>query len=83
MTVEHDLLSSLIKSTQDEATSKITAGIKVQSLLTSDLGAPLPLHISLSRPIGFATEQKDLFLTSMEENIASSGIRPYVDIKSW
>jgi len=51
---------------------------KLHSFLTSDLGAPLPLHISLSRPIGFATEQKDAFLASLEIAIKSSRIRPSV-----
>jgi len=54
-----------------------TESAKLHSFLTSDLGAPLPLHISLSRPIGFATEQKDAFLASLQYAIKSSGIRPF------
>jgi len=48
---------------------------EIHSFLTSDLGAPLPLHISLSRPIGFATEQKDSFVDSLQSAIKTSGIR--------
>jgi hypothetical protein len=59
-----------------EMDSGILGGSKMGSLLISDLGAPLPLHISLSRPIGFTTDQKDLFLASLLEGIAASGIRP-------
>jgi hypothetical protein len=66
-------LSTLI-STLKETTAK--EGAKIHSFLISDLGAPLPLHISLSRPIGFATEQKDAFLSSLEHALESSGIRP-------
>jgi hypothetical protein len=50
----------------------------VHTFLKSDLGAPLPLHISLSRPIGFPTEKKDHFLSSLQRVIASSTIRPCV-----
>jgi hypothetical protein len=48
----------------------------MHSLLTSELAAPLPLHISLSRSIGFATERKDDFVVAVERIIQSSGIRP-------
>ncbi|TAQ83612.1 hypothetical protein B7494_g8059 [Chlorociboria aeruginascens] len=51
--------------------------IDINSLLTSDLDVPLPLHISLSRSIGLSTEQKDAFIISLEKAIQSSGIRPF------
>ena len=50
--------------------------VKIHSFLTSDLGVPLPLHISLSRPIVFATQQKEDFVTSLDRAIKGSGIRP-------
>lgn len=73
-TTENAVLSKVI-STLKDATPKGDA--KLHSFLTSDLGAPLPLHISLSRSIGFSTEQKDAFLSSLEHAIKTSGIRPF------
>ncbi|KAE8451056.1 hypothetical protein EG329_004728 [Mollisiaceae sp. DMI_Dod_QoI] len=66
------LVSSLKAYTLPEATN-----LRAQSFLTSDLGTPLPLHISLSRPIGLSTEQKDDFVASLDRAIKSSAIRPF------
>lgn len=49
----------------------------VNSLLASDMGATLPLHISLSPPIGLLTAQKDVFLETATNSITSSTIRPF------
>ncbi|KAF4635444.1 hypothetical protein G7Y89_g2654 [Cudoniella acicularis] len=74
-TSESESLSKLISIMQQGLPSSDKP--KIHSFLTSDLGAPLPLHISLSRPIGFPTELKDDFVTSLERTIKSSGIRPF------
>jgi hypothetical protein len=68
-------LTNLISILKDKL-SPVNENSGIHSFLTSDLGAPLPLHISLSRPIGFATEQKDAFVDSLQRVIKSSGIRP-------
>ncbi|APA09655.1 hypothetical protein sscle_05g044250 [Sclerotinia sclerotiorum 1980 UF-70] len=70
-TIEFRLLSSLI--------SKVVSlkRFEIQTFLTSDLGVPLPLHVSLSRAIGFSKDVKDSFLNSFEQAIKSSGIRPF------
>ncbi|KAH6669325.1 U6 snRNA phosphodiesterase Usb1 [Halenospora varia] len=73
---ESEALSKLTSFMQPELAPSNNA-TKIHSFLTSDLGVPLPLHISLSRPIGFVTEQKDEFVTSIVQAIKSSRIRPF------
>lgn len=68
---ESDLLSTLIS--RAVASDK---SLKVHTFLTSDLGVALPLHVSLSRAIGFPKDVKDTFLTSFEQDMKISGIRP-------
>ncbi|KAH0539089.1 hypothetical protein FGG08_004327 [Glutinoglossum americanum] len=46
-------------------------------LESSDLGTPLPLHISLSRPVVLTTEQRQNFAGSLQEVIENSGVRPF------
>jgi hypothetical protein len=50
----------------------------VHSLLHSDLGAQLPLHISLSRPVVLRTEQRAPFTELLQKVIHDSHISPYV-----
>ncbi|KGO71491.1 Uncharacterized protein family UPF0406 [Penicillium italicum] len=46
----------------------------VHSLLHSDLGAQLPLHISLSRPVILRTEQRALFTEALQKAIHDSHV---------
>ncbi|TLD29218.1 hypothetical protein PspLS_03614 [Pyricularia sp. CBS 133598] len=55
-----NVLSSLVSALRSDDHQ---AGAELHSFLTSDLGTPLPLHISLSRPFVLTTEQKDTFLS--------------------
>jgi len=73
---EYVPLTNLISTLKDGILTE-DAGLKIHSFLTSDLGAPLPLHISLSRPIGFSAEHKDEFVASLDRAIKSSSIRPF------
>lgn len=50
---------------------------KLHSFMTSDLGAPLPLHISLSRPISLTTSNKDQFLEQISSAIHTSGVHQF------
>ncbi|KAH8682423.1 U6 snRNA phosphodiesterase Usb1 [Xylariales sp. PMI_506] len=82
---EHTLLTSLL----DQLDSKIRAcpdsaqPFRLSSFLTSDLGAPLPLHISLSRPISLSTAQKDDYLARLRDAVVGSSVRPFeLEIRS-
>ncbi|KAI0995018.1 hypothetical protein K3495_g13162 [Podosphaera aphanis] len=75
-TKERDLLCALIETLESNFTP-IDSTLTVNSFLFSDLGAPLPLHISLSRSIQLTTLQKDHFLCSLQQLVESSGVRPF------
>lgn len=50
----------------------------VHSFLHSELGAQLPLHISLSAPLVLKTEQKDPFRDSIGRKVAQSHVKSFV-----
>ncbi|CAK7234152.1 poly(U)-specific 3'-to-5' RNA exonuclease [Sporothrix bragantina] len=68
-TSEHAQLTRLLASLGDALGQDA-----FHSFLTSDLGAPLPLHISLSRPFVLTTANKAGFLAHITASIASSGV---------
>ncbi|ROW14217.1 hypothetical protein VPNG_04274 [Cytospora leucostoma] len=47
---------------------------ELTGFLESDLGAPLPLHVSLSRPFVLRTGEKDEFLQDLVTRVEGSGI---------
>ncbi|KAL5336720.1 U6 snRNA phosphodiesterase Usb1 [Aspergillus crustosus] len=56
---------------------------KVHSFLHSELGAQLPLHISLSRPVVLRTEERQQFLDTFQINLSDSDIPPFdVEVES-
>ena len=48
----------------------------IHSLLYSDLGAQLPLHISLSRPVVLQTDQRSSFVETFRTALYDSHIQP-------
>ncbi|POS85742.1 hypothetical protein EPUL_003948, partial [Erysiphe pulchra] len=71
-TIERELLHQLIMAVQPKDNS-----FQILSFLTSELKAPLPLHVSLSRPIQITTKQKDSIIDSLRQSIKHSGIQPF------
>lgn len=72
--IELALLAELIT----QARAHNSNGGSIHSLLHSDLGAQLPLHISLSRPVVLRTEQRGSFTELLQKSIRDSHIAPYV-----
>ncbi|KAK3310247.1 U6 snRNA phosphodiesterase Usb1 [Chaetomium strumarium] len=72
----HALLANLVSSLQEQA-RKAAGPAEVTSFLLSDLGAPQPLHISLSRPIALSSAEKDRFLAEVEGTFKSSGLAAF------
>ncbi|EFX04214.1 hypothetical protein CMQ_1142 [Grosmannia clavigera kw1407] len=75
---EHASLEALLTAVIDvlPQTGNPPGRPAVHSLLTSDLGVPLPLHISLSRPFVLRTAQKPTFLDSLIASVSSSRVVP-------
>lgn len=49
----------------------------MHSLLQSDLGVELPLHISLSRSLALTTDQRGPFVDAIEQGVTELRIAPY------
>lgn len=73
-TSQHDKLVELLDEIQEE----LHDDVELHRLLTSDLGAPLPLHISLSRPLSLPTAEKDVFLEKVSGAIQNSGLGEFI-----
>jgi hypothetical protein len=76
------LLADLIDRAQrlptlsDDSDTATASTPRLHSLLHSDLGAQLPLHISLSAPVVLRTEQRASFTDALTRSIRESHIPP-------
>lgn len=68
---EHEALAALLAALEPHLGGVANT---TTSLLTSDLGAPLPLHVSLSRPFVLQTADKDAFLGELVRAVGSCGV---------
>ncbi|KAH8906109.1 hypothetical protein BR93DRAFT_729025 [Coniochaeta sp. PMI_546] len=71
---QHALLTSFLARLRSE----LKDVVELTDFLTSDLGAPLPLHVSLSRPFVLSTAEKDEFLEQVTDKIRSARIAPFM-----
>lgn len=65
---EYALLGSLLEQYQEHL-KRDDSALEVKSLLRSDLGALLPLHVSLSKPVVLTTDEKSAFADIFEDAI--------------
>lgn len=62
----------------EKAKASLPRNVRLESLLKNDLGADLPLHISLSRTLMLATHERQTFTDALEAAVGTSGVKPYV-----
>ena len=59
---------------QNKTRSKTSAVPKIIPSLQSELGAPLPLHVSLSRTLQIRTEDRDHFLETLRASLRRAAV---------
>ncbi|KAL4916690.1 U6 snRNA phosphodiesterase Usb1 [Aspergillus aurantiobrunneus] len=71
---ELEILVDIISQTENTLQGKYA---KLHSFLHSDLGAQLPLHISLSRPVVLRTEERQPFMNAFQSGLTNSELSPF------
>ena len=75
---EHAILDRVIQNAGAvTATGQNPTRSNLYSFLRSDLGAQLPLHVSLTAPLVLKTEQKESFHLVLDSKLSSSQIKPF------
>jgi len=67
---QQNLLHTLVRA----AAQRLGANGALHSFLKDELAVPLPLHVSLSRPLVLTTANKDAFLIRAQMAISSAGV---------
>lgn len=81
--LEFQQLNSLIghvRSAIESANSRLDKALPVPDIhpsLLSDLGTPVPLHISLSRTLQVKTDQREPFLEVLTSSLRKAAVRPF------
>lgn len=78
----HPSPAHLSRLTNLLSTIQIDSDKPLHSLLTSPLGAPTPLHISLSRTLPILTHQRSSFLEQLGAKIREAGVQPFTVLLS-
>ena len=71
--MECAILSSTLQHYQEQV-KQHGGTLEIHSLLKSDLGAQLPLHISLSRPVVLTTDEKSTFSEVFENALQNANV---------
>ncbi|KAF9735967.1 hypothetical protein PMIN06_002510 [Paraphaeosphaeria minitans] len=50
---------------------------EIHPSLLSDLGTPIPLHVSLSRTLQIKTDDRDRFLETLDKSLHRAAVRPF------
>lgn len=64
-------------ASQNKQPAKKLAVPEIVPSLASDLGAPLPLHVSLSRTLQIRTEDRDAFLETLKSSLRRAAVPPF------
>ncbi|KAL8639324.1 MAG: hypothetical protein Q9228_003630 [Teloschistes exilis] len=69
--------SEILTNMLEKAKVSLPPNVRLESLLKNDLGADLPLHISLSRTLMLATHERQTFTDVFEAAIGTSDVKPF------
>ncbi|OAG08965.1 uncharacterized protein CC84DRAFT_1194948 [Paraphaeosphaeria sporulosa] len=80
---ESQKLNSLIKHVRkaiEGANSRMKKPLSIPEIhpsLLSELGTPIPLHVSLSRTLQIKTDDRDQFLETLNKSLHRAAVRPF------
>lgn len=78
-----DNLNSMIRHLRnaiDKVNSRLNEALPIPEIhpsLLSDLGTPVPLHVSLSRTLQIKTDDRESFLATLTSSLKRAAVRPF------